>query len=103
MAPRTSGSGARSEPMPSTTMSIGIRKIVLAAGLPCFLHCDHFAALVLAALLADAVGQLALVAVGALGGAGRGQEVVAAPLGGALLGMAAFRIRHCGVLSNGRS
>jgi hypothetical protein len=41
------------------------------------------------------MGQLALVAVGALGGAEWGEEVVAAALGGALLGVAAFRIRHC--------
>src|ERR1035437_6928090 len=94
-APRTSGSGARSEPIPSTTMSIGIWRVVRGAGLTCFLDCDHFATLVLSALAADAVGKLTLVAVGALGGADRGEEVVAAPLCGALLGVAAFRIRHC--------
>jgi len=58
--------------------------------------------LVLTALEADTVRKLALVAVGALGGADRGKKVVAASLGSALLGMAAFRIRHCGSLSNGR-
>src|SRR6202042_1561546 len=69
--------------------------------LACFLHCNDFAALVLAAFAADTMGQLALMAVGALGGADRCQEVVAASLGGTLLGVAAFRIRHCGSLSNG--
>jgi hypothetical protein len=61
--------------------------------------CEDFATLVRAALLADAVGKLALVAVGALGEASRGQEVVAAALRGALLGVAPFRIRHCSSLS----
>ena len=71
------------------------------AGLAGFLYGEDFAALVLSALLADAVGQLALVAVGALRGAGGSEEVVAAAFGGALLGVAAFRIRHCCSLSIG--
>jgi hypothetical protein len=82
-------------------MSIGIRKIVRDAGLAGFLNCNHYATLVLAALGANPVGQLALVAVGALGSADRCEEVVAAPLGGALFGVAAFRIRHCSSLSWG--
>jgi hypothetical protein len=55
------------------------------------------AALVLAAFAAGAVGQLALVAVGALGEAGGGEEVVAAALGSPLLGVAPFWIRHCSI------
>jgi hypothetical protein len=46
------------------------------------------------------MGQLALVAVGALGEAGGGEEVVAAALRSPLLGMAPFRIRHCSVPFN---
>jgi hypothetical protein len=74
---------------------------VAAAELACFLGCNHFAALVLTAFAADAMGQLAFMAVRALRGADRGQEVVAATLRGALFGMAAFRIRHCCSLSIG--
>src|SRR5690242_6279901 len=66
-------------------------------GLAGFLNCEHIAALVGSAFAADAVGQLALVAVGALGESGGGKEVVAAPLGSPLLGVAPFRIRHCSV------
>jgi hypothetical protein len=43
------------------------------------------------------VRQLALVAVRALGEAGRSEEVMAAALGGALLGVAPFWIRHCSI------
>jgi hypothetical protein len=46
------------------------------------------------------MGQLALVAVGALGEAGGGEEVVAAALRSPLLGVAPFRIRHCSVPFN---
>ena len=49
------------------------------------------------AFAAGTVGQLALVAVGALGEAGGGEEVVAAALGSALLGVAPFWIRHCSI------
>jgi hypothetical protein len=76
-----------------------VRRVRLA----CFLGCDYLAAFVLTALVADSVGKLALLTVGADGGADRSEEVVAAPLGGALFGVAAFRIRHCGSLSNGRT
>jgi hypothetical protein len=84
-------------------MSIGIRRVVRLRGLAGFLACDYFAALVLSALAANAVGQFALVAIGALGGADGREEIVAATLGGALLGVTAFRIRHCSSLSNGRA
>src|SRR6185437_2322042 len=52
------------------------------------------AALVLAALGANGVRPLRLAAVRAGGNARGGQKVVAAALGGALLGVAPFRIRH---------
>src|SRR5215472_15539151 len=52
------------------------------------------ASLVLTALLAGAVGQFGLAAVRAGGDAGGSQEVVAAALGSALLGVAPFRVRH---------
>jgi hypothetical protein len=55
---------------------------------------DDNAALVLAALLADGVGQLFLLAVWADGDAYGGEKVMAATLGGTLLGVAALRIRH---------
>jgi hypothetical protein len=71
--------------------------------LACFLDRENVATLVHAALAADTMGQLALVAIGTLRGADRSKEVVAASFGGALLGVAAFRIRHCGSLSNGRA
>ena len=70
-------------------------------GLAGFLDCEDFAALILSTLLADAVRQLALVAIGTLRGTGWSEEVVAAAFGGTLLGVAAFRIRHCCSLSIG--
>ena len=69
--------------------------------LACFLDRENLTALVGAALAAYTVGQLALVAVGAFGDAGRGEEVVAAALGSPLLGVAPFWIRHCSVPFNG--
>jgi hypothetical protein len=60
---------------------------------------NELAALVVTALATDAMRELALVAVRALGGADRGEEVVGAALGGTLLGVAAFGIRHCRFLS----
>jgi hypothetical protein len=68
--------------------------------LVCFLGHEHIAALIRPALAAGTMGQLALVAVGALGEAGRGQKVVAAALGSPLLGMAPFWIRHCSIPFN---
>src|SRR3954462_973834 len=64
-----------------------------------FLAGDDFASLVLTALGADAMGKLALMAVGALRSADRGEEVVGAALGGTLLGVAAFGVLHCVFLS----
>jgi hypothetical protein len=61
---------------------------------------EDIAALVRTALAAGTMGQLALVAVGALGEAGGGEEVVAAALGSPLLGVAPFWIRHCSIPFN---
>ena len=69
--------------------------------LACRLNCEDIATLVSAALPADTMWQLALMAVGALREAGGGEEVVAAALGSPLLGMAPFWIRHCSVPFNG--
>src|ERR1700722_20348258 len=102
-APRTSGSGALSEPIASTTMSVGIRREEQGfgcQGLACFFGHDNIAALVLAALTAGTVGQLALVAVRALGEAGGGKKVVAAAIGSSLLRVAPFWIKHCGIPFN---
>jgi hypothetical protein len=55
---------------------------------------NHFTALVLAAMRAGAVGQLGLMAVGALGFSERGQMVVGPPGGGPFLRVSAFRIGH---------
>lgn len=59
-----------------------------------FLDGEDGATLVLAALGADAMGELVLATVGAKADAGGREEVVAAALGGALLGVAPFWIRH---------
>jgi hypothetical protein len=66
-----------------------------------FLRLEDFATLVLTALGACTVGQLALVAVGTLGEAGGSQRVMRATLGGAGLGVAPLRIRHDRFLSIG--
>ena len=58
---------------------------------------EDVASLVGPALAADDMGELALVAVGALGEAGWGEEVVAAALGSPLFGVAPFWIRHCSI------
>jgi hypothetical protein len=55
---------------------------------------NHSAALVLAALLADAVRQLLFATVGAVGDAGGRQKVMATAFGGALFGVPALWIRH---------
>lgn len=65
--------------------------------LACFLDREDVAALVSPAFAADAMRQLALVAVGALREAGGSKEVVAAALGSALLGVAPFWVRHCSI------
>jgi hypothetical protein len=62
-----------------------------------FLDREDFTTLIGPTLAAGAVRQLALVAVGALGESGGGEEVVAAAFCGALLGVAPFWIRHCGI------
>ena len=59
-----------------------------------FLHCEHGAALVLAALGAGLMGQLFFVAIGALRESGGGKKVVSTAVGGAARGVAPFRIRH---------
>jgi hypothetical protein len=59
-----------------------------------FRNLDYFAAFVAAAMRTGAVGKLGLVAIGALGVAEDLQVVVGPAGGGALLGMAAFWIRH---------
>src|SRR5882757_4655725 len=64
-----------------------------------FLYLEDFAALVVAALGAGMVGQLAFVAIRTLGESGGSQRVVRAALGGAGLGMAPLRIRHDRFLS----
>jgi hypothetical protein len=53
--------------------------------LVCFFGHEDFAALIRPALAAGTMRKLALVAVGALGEAGRSKEVVAAALGSPLL------------------
>ena len=68
--------------------------------LVCFFGHENVAALIRAALAAGTMGKLALVAVGALGEAGGGKEVVAAALGSPLLGVAPFWIRHCSIPFN---
>ena len=60
---------------------------------------QNFAAFVGSAFGAGAVGQLALVAVGALGESGAGDGVVGAAGGGAPFGVAALWIRHDRFLS----
>jgi len=62
-----------------------------------FFSHEDVASLVGPALAADDMGELALVAVGALGEAGWGEEVVAAALGSPLFGVAPFWIRHCSI------
>lgn len=55
---------------------------------------DDFAALILTALHADAVGDLGFIAIGALRGSGLPQGIMGAARCGALSGMSSFRIRH---------
>jgi hypothetical protein len=64
-----------------------------------FFDSKNGATLVRTALAAGTVGQLALVAVRALGGAGGGQSIVGAAECSAPFGVAPFRIRHCSFLS----
>jgi len=81
-------------------MSIGISRAVQGLRLrelAGFFGHEDIAALIRPALFARTVRQFALVAVGALGEAGGGKEIVAAALGSPLLGVAPFRIRHCSI------
>jgi hypothetical protein len=55
---------------------------------------DDFAPLVVAALRAGAVRELAFVAIRALGERARGQEIMRTPARAARLGVSPFRIRH---------
>ena len=57
----------------------------------------NVAALVRPALPAGNMRQLPLMAVGALGEAGRRKKIVAAALGSPLLRVAPFWIRHCSI------
>ena len=68
--------------------------------LACFFGHEDFAALIRPTLAAGTMGQLALMAVGALGEAGGCKEVVAAALGSPLFGVAPFRVRHCSIPFN---
>jgi hypothetical protein len=83
----------------------GLRRLVRAHGIESdvsqhrprlagFLDFNNVTALVDAALGACTVGQLALVAVGALGETDRGQRIVRTALGGAGLRVAPLWIRH---------
>jgi hypothetical protein len=65
-----------------------------AQGTLFFRNLDHFPAFVAAAMRTGAVGELGLVAIGALGVAGHAQMVVGPARGGSLLGVSAFWIRH---------
>jgi hypothetical protein len=64
-----------------------------------FLYFENVAAFVRTALRACAMGKLALMAAGALGGAGCGQRIMGATLGGAGLGVTPLWIRHFKFLS----
>jgi hypothetical protein len=55
---------------------------------------DYFAALILSAVRAHAVGELLLVAVGALGETHFLEGIVSAAFAGACGGVSTFRIRH---------
>ncbi len=69
-------------------------------GMLFFRDFDHFAAFVLAAMRAGAMGKLRFVAIGALGMAEHTQVVVSPSGGGALLGVSSFWIRHLVILLN---
>src|SRR5581483_1106831 len=63
--------------------------------LDCFLHFQNCAAFVLAILWAGTVGQLLLMAVGALGEPAGSQKIMSAAVSRTARGVAPFRIRHC--------
>ena len=93
-APSTSAFGAWSPPIASTAMVS-----MLGRGYSCD-HFDDFAAFVLAALRANAVRQLRLVAVGALRKTGCLQRIVRAARARAPLGVSTFGIRHFSTSTN---
>src|SRR5580692_7327552 len=121
MAPSTSGLGARSAPMASRAMMVGIFACQLQTSIVtklrfcndvwiCFpdhdaglagslFDLDDLAALVVAAFHAGAMRQFTLVAVGTLGQRLRRQMIVGAALGRARLRMAPFWIRHDNLLT----
>ena len=74
IAPSTSGLGARSEPIASSAMTLGM--VLQLAG---FFDVENFASLIVSALGASAVRHLFFVAVGTLGKAVALQCVVGAP------------------------
>src|SRR2546423_5547375 len=88
IAPSISGLGARSVPIASRAMTPGM------AWLRRFLHFQDFASLVVPALRACAVRQLAFVAIRTLGGGDAGQGIMSAAGRGAALGVPPFGIRH---------
>jgi len=74
--------------MASTAMVSMAGRVLLFGNL------NHFAALVLAAVRANAMGQLGLMAVGAIGHSGARQMIMRPPRGGPPLGMSSFGIWH---------
>src|SRR5215213_1252861 len=100
-APSISGCGARSLPIASTT-TLPVRLVCVIKGAPyalsLLLNLYDFAAVVVAALLADAVRHARLLAVLAENRLRRAQRVVRAALARARFGVASFRIRHLWLL-----
>src|SRR5215469_4095353 len=99
IAPSISGLGARSEPIASRAMTLGMGE---ARKLACFLDLYHFATFVIATLGAGAMGHLLLVAIGTLGKRVLRQGIVRPPGGGSSLRVAPFRIRHGKFLTKAR-
>ncbi len=88
--PRFRVLGARSEPIASSAITLGMVLGRLAG----FFDVENFASLIVPALGTGAVRHLLLVAVRALGKAVGLESIVGAPGGSALLGVSAFWIRH---------
>src|SRR5258708_2911689 len=102
MAPSISGLGARSEPIASSAITLGMfdeHDFQLAG----FFDFEDVASLVGAALGAGAMRHLLLVAIRALGKRVAFEGIVRAPRRGALLGVSSFWIGHVSkFLSRGR-
>src|ERR1700729_3860583 len=99
MAPSISGLGARSEPIASSAMTLGMvgeSDSVFAAELAGFLNVENFSSFIVAAFGAGAVRHFLFVTVGAFREGMALQGVVSAPGGGAFLGVSPFWIRHGG-------